>query len=189
MSGDHPLVRGALDLLLGAEAGNSAFGVWRDGGREAILLEVLLVVECVAPGRAARRSLSARDADPRRRRSRARRPHRRRQRWPPRAGKGRHLPPARSRRGEERNCSPRCSKRRGSSRRKNSPRSSERATAKMKVQFSRRDRAPPRPRARSTTTSAPRRSTATEQQQTDLAAALAAAHLRLDAVRLILRMP
>lgn len=49
MSVDHPLVRGALDLLLGSESGNSAFGVWKTPGSEAIFLEILAVVECVAP--------------------------------------------------------------------------------------------------------------------------------------------
>ena len=49
MSSDHPLVRGAMDQLLGAESGNSAFGVWKVPGGEAILLEVFFVVECVAP--------------------------------------------------------------------------------------------------------------------------------------------
>jgi ATP-dependent helicase HepA len=43
------VVRGALDLLLGAESGNVAFGVWKDAGREAFLLEIIAVVECVAP--------------------------------------------------------------------------------------------------------------------------------------------
>jgi ATP-dependent helicase HepA len=49
MSWDHPVVRGALDLLLGAESGNVAFGVWNGAGREAFLLEIIAVVECVAP--------------------------------------------------------------------------------------------------------------------------------------------
>jgi ATP-dependent helicase HepA len=49
VSRDHPLVRGALDLLLGAESGNAAFGVWKTPGAESILLEVHAVVECVAP--------------------------------------------------------------------------------------------------------------------------------------------
>ena len=49
ISGDHPIVTGALDLLLGSEAGNTAFGVWKGSGSEAILLEVHAVVECVAP--------------------------------------------------------------------------------------------------------------------------------------------
>lgn len=48
MTGDHPMVRGALDLLLGGEMGNSCFGVWKSPGPEAILLEVHVVAECVA---------------------------------------------------------------------------------------------------------------------------------------------
>jgi ATP-dependent helicase HepA len=46
---DHPLVRGALDLLLGGEAGNAAFAVWKAPGTEALLLEIHALVECVAP--------------------------------------------------------------------------------------------------------------------------------------------
>jgi len=49
MTGDHPLVTGALDLLLGSERGNTAFGVWKGSGSESILLELHAVVECVAP--------------------------------------------------------------------------------------------------------------------------------------------
>jgi ATP-dependent helicase HepA len=49
MTGDHPLLSGALDLLLGSERGNTAFGVWKGAGSEGILLEVHAVVECVAP--------------------------------------------------------------------------------------------------------------------------------------------
>jgi len=46
---DHPLVRGALDLLLGSESGNAAFGLWKTPGNEAVLLEIYAVVECIAP--------------------------------------------------------------------------------------------------------------------------------------------
>ena len=46
---DHPLVRGALDLLLGGESGNAAFGLWKTPGADAILLEIYAVVECIAP--------------------------------------------------------------------------------------------------------------------------------------------
>jgi ATP-dependent helicase HepA len=49
LSIDHPLVRSALDLLLGAESGNSAFAMWRGSGSEGLLLETWYVVECVAP--------------------------------------------------------------------------------------------------------------------------------------------
>jgi len=46
---DHPMVRGALDLLLGSESGNSSFGLWRGAGSEGLLLETHFVLECVAP--------------------------------------------------------------------------------------------------------------------------------------------
>jgi ATP-dependent helicase HepA len=49
MTWDHPMVRGALDLLLSGEAGNAAFAVWKTNEAEAILLEICAVVECVAP--------------------------------------------------------------------------------------------------------------------------------------------
>jgi ATP-dependent helicase HepA len=49
MTFDHPMIRGALDLLLGSEAGNASFGVWKAGGSEAIFLEIHAIVECVAP--------------------------------------------------------------------------------------------------------------------------------------------
>ena len=49
VSGDHPLVRTSLDLLLGSEAGNASFGMWKGGGTEGMLLEIYAVVECVAP--------------------------------------------------------------------------------------------------------------------------------------------
>lgn len=46
---DHPLVRGAMDLLLGSEHGNSSFAVWKGSGRDALMLECVFVVETVAP--------------------------------------------------------------------------------------------------------------------------------------------
>ncbi len=46
---DHPMVRAALDLLLGSESGNATFGLWEDLGGKRMLLEAWLVVECVAP--------------------------------------------------------------------------------------------------------------------------------------------
>lgn len=48
---DHPMVRGALDLMLGSEAGNASFGVWDSAGDKIIMLEAWIVVECVAPAR------------------------------------------------------------------------------------------------------------------------------------------
>ncbi len=46
---DHPMVRGALDLMLGSEAGNASFAVWEVPGEKSILLETWWVVESVAP--------------------------------------------------------------------------------------------------------------------------------------------
>lgn len=46
---DHPMTRGALDLMLGSEAGNATFGVWDSPGEKIILLEAWVIVEAVAP--------------------------------------------------------------------------------------------------------------------------------------------
>ncbi len=46
---DHPVVRGAMDYLLGSEIGNTAFGAWRKSGEEGIMLDLHFVIECVAP--------------------------------------------------------------------------------------------------------------------------------------------
>lgn len=46
---DHPLVGGALDLLLGSEKGNSSFARWPDAKVRALYLETVYVLECIAP--------------------------------------------------------------------------------------------------------------------------------------------
>ena len=46
---DHPLVTGAIDLILGAEGGNSSFAWWPDTRVTALYLEAVYLVECVAP--------------------------------------------------------------------------------------------------------------------------------------------
>jgi len=46
---DHPLVTGALDLLLGSERGNCSFAKWVDAQVSCLYLEVLYVLECLAP--------------------------------------------------------------------------------------------------------------------------------------------
>jgi ATP-dependent helicase HepA len=46
---DHPLVTGAMDLLLGAETGNSSFAEWPDSPTTAVYLEAVYVLECIAP--------------------------------------------------------------------------------------------------------------------------------------------
>jgi len=51
MTADHPMVRSSIDLLLSSEAGNSAFGLWEAEGGKAIILEAYYVVECIAPAK------------------------------------------------------------------------------------------------------------------------------------------
>jgi ATP-dependent helicase HepA len=46
---DHPMVRGAIELLTGSEKGNSAFAVWEHHGEPSVLLEAIFVLEAVAP--------------------------------------------------------------------------------------------------------------------------------------------
>ena len=46
---DHPLVTSALDLILGSEKGNSSFAKWPDAKTVAIYVEVIYVLECIAP--------------------------------------------------------------------------------------------------------------------------------------------
>lgn len=46
---DHPLVSGALDLILGSERGNACFARWSGGSKAGLELESLFVLECVAP--------------------------------------------------------------------------------------------------------------------------------------------
>lgn len=50
---DHPMVRGAIDLMLSSEKGNSNIVVWNDDQIEAppILIEAIYVLESVAPAR------------------------------------------------------------------------------------------------------------------------------------------
>lgn len=46
---DHPLVTGALDLLLGSEQGKSSFARWQDDDEAGLYLETVYLLECVAP--------------------------------------------------------------------------------------------------------------------------------------------
>ena len=46
---DHPLVTGALDLLLGSEKGNSCFAKWPDPKTPGLYVEAVYVLECIAP--------------------------------------------------------------------------------------------------------------------------------------------
>ena len=50
LTGDHPIVTGAVDLLLGSEQGNCSFSVWEDEKEEqSLLLEAIFVLEALAP--------------------------------------------------------------------------------------------------------------------------------------------
>ena len=49
LSWDHPIVTSAVDLLLGSEQGNSCFAMWNDGAEQSVYLEAIYVVEPVAP--------------------------------------------------------------------------------------------------------------------------------------------
>ncbi|MFP6901221.1 MAG: hypothetical protein VCA36_09780, partial [Opitutales bacterium] len=46
---DHPIVTGAMDLLLGSEQGNCSFGLWRDTTEKELFIEAIFVVETLAP--------------------------------------------------------------------------------------------------------------------------------------------
>ena len=46
---DHPLVTGALDLLLGSEQGNCSFARWPDPEHPGMYVEAIYLLECIAP--------------------------------------------------------------------------------------------------------------------------------------------
>ncbi|MEZ5387976.1 MAG: helicase-related protein [Prosthecobacter sp.] len=46
---DHPLVTGALDVLLGSHAGNAGFAFWKASGGEGLVLQTTYIAECIAP--------------------------------------------------------------------------------------------------------------------------------------------
>ena len=48
MTWDHPMVSGAIDLVLGSERGNSSFAVYPEGPRDGFWLEVSYVLESIA---------------------------------------------------------------------------------------------------------------------------------------------
>lgn len=46
---DHPIVTGAVDMLLGSGHGNSSFATWKNGTAQGLYLETVFVIEPVAP--------------------------------------------------------------------------------------------------------------------------------------------
>jgi ATP-dependent helicase HepA len=49
LSWDHPVVTGALDLMLSAEHGNASFAIWPADENKGLLLEAIFLIDCVAP--------------------------------------------------------------------------------------------------------------------------------------------
>ena len=49
LTGDHPIVTGAVDLLLGSERGNCSFHIWEHEEKKSLLLEGIFVLEAPAP--------------------------------------------------------------------------------------------------------------------------------------------
>lgn len=45
LSWDHPMTTGAMDMVLGSTVGNTSFGIIRDRGKSALLLELMFVLE------------------------------------------------------------------------------------------------------------------------------------------------
>ncbi len=46
---DHPLVCAALDVLLGSHDGNAGFAFWKASGGEGLVLQTSFIAECIAP--------------------------------------------------------------------------------------------------------------------------------------------
>lgn len=46
---DHPYVIGALDVLLGLHTGNSGFAYWKASGEQGLVLQTCFIAECIAP--------------------------------------------------------------------------------------------------------------------------------------------
>ena len=46
---DHPLVCAALDALLGSHVGNAGFAFWKASGGEGLVLQTCFIAECIAP--------------------------------------------------------------------------------------------------------------------------------------------
>ena len=49
-SWDHPIVTGAIELILTGETGNAGFGIWQDSTQRSLLLELFFVLETIITG-------------------------------------------------------------------------------------------------------------------------------------------
>ena len=45
---DHPMITGAMELILASEKGNSTVAFWKDKNNQDLLLESIFILECVA---------------------------------------------------------------------------------------------------------------------------------------------
>jgi ATP-dependent helicase HepA len=50
-SWDHPIVTGAIELVLTGETGNAGFGIWQDATQRSLLLELFFVLETIITGK------------------------------------------------------------------------------------------------------------------------------------------
>lgn len=46
---DHPYVASALDVLLGSHTGNAGFAYWKASGEQGLVLQTCFIAECIAP--------------------------------------------------------------------------------------------------------------------------------------------
>ena len=49
LSWDHPIVTGCIEQLLASHDGTASFAIWETSGNPTLLLEVIYVLECLAP--------------------------------------------------------------------------------------------------------------------------------------------
>lgn len=49
ITADHPFVQSVMELFLESEHGNATFAEWEEADRDAVILEVRAVAECIAP--------------------------------------------------------------------------------------------------------------------------------------------
>ena len=51
LSWDHPIVTGCIEQMLGSHEGTTSFVIWESDGNPTLLLEMVFVVECLAPAK------------------------------------------------------------------------------------------------------------------------------------------
>ena len=51
LSWDHPIVTGCIEQMLGSHEGTTSFVIWESDGNPTLLLEMVFVLECLAPAK------------------------------------------------------------------------------------------------------------------------------------------